>query len=106
MPGERCAERHARCCNLVFGLHRANAKVLGLGELVQNVGSRGDWVAAQKHGQLRELSGGNESPCEGHVASDVGVLPRWHMRRLDLKRVIEQLSGFTEVVAGVERCSV
>ena len=74
VAGERRAERHADCGDLVFGLHGADAEVLVLGQLVEDVAGRRDRVAAEEHRQLGQLPGRDQTPRQRDVAADVGVL--------------------------------
>ena len=73
------AQGGADAGDLVFGLEGADAEVLVLGQLVQDVRGRGDRVAAEEKRQLGQLAGGDEAPRQRRVARDVGVGPgsRW-----------------------------
>jgi hypothetical protein len=48
VPAERRADGGGDAGDLVLGLERADAEVLVLRELVQDVGGRGDRVAAEE----------------------------------------------------------
>ncbi len=106
MTGECSAQRHAGRGDLVFGLHGAHTEVLVLGELVEDVASRGDGIATEEHRQLGQLACSDQTPSERDVAADVGVLARWELGRLDLEPMLELLGRLAEVVAGIERGDV
>ena len=55
---------------------RADAEVLVLRQLVEDVGRRRDRVAAEEHRQLGQLAGGDEAPRQRGVAGDVRVRAR------------------------------
>ena len=102
MAGERGAERRAGGRDLVLGLERADAEVLVLRQLVEDVGRGRDRVRAQEHRQLRELTGGDHTPRERGVARDVRVRAGRELGRLHLIGVSEQLGRLAEVVTGFE----
>ena len=103
VAGERGAERHADRGDLVFGLHGADAEVLVLRELVEDVAGRRDRVRAERDRQLGELAGGDEAPRERGVAGDAGVLAGGQLGRADLVAVADRLGGLAEVESGLER---
>ena len=106
MAGERGAEGHADRRDLVFGLHRADAEVLVLRELVQDVGRRRDRVRPQRDRELRELAGGHDAPRERGVAGDARVLAGGKLGGLDLETDADRFGRLSEVEAGEERCLV
>ncbi len=59
--------------DLVLGLDGADAEVLVLGELVEDVGGRGDRVGTEEQREVGLVGGGDEAPRQGGVAGDVGV---------------------------------
>ena len=101
------AEGGADAGDLVLGLEGADAEVLVLGELVEDVGGRGDRVGAEEQRQLRQVGGGDQAPGEGGVAGDVGVGARARAAAgRDLVGGLEQLGRLAEVVAGLEGAGV
>ena len=105
-PPKDGAEGGADAGDLVLGLQRAHAEVLVLRQLVEDVGRRGDRVAAEEDRQLGQLAGGDQAPRQRGVAGDVGVGARLLGGRLHLVGVVEQLGGLAEGVAGPERGQV
>ena len=105
LTGERGADRHRGGGDLVLGLQRADAEVLVLRQLVQDVGRRRDRVRRVEDRQAGALGGGDEPVGDREVAGDVAVLAGLQARRLDLV-VLEQLGGLAEVQAGLERGEV
>ena len=103
VAGEGGAERHADRCDLVLGLHGADAEVLVLRQLVEDVGRRRDRVRAERDRQLGELAGGDEAPRQRRVARDARVLAGGQRRGPHLVAVTDRLGGLTEVEAGLER---
>src|SRR5437588_534082 len=102
MTAEGGAECRADTGDLVFGLQRADAEVLVLRQLVQDVGRGRDRVTAEEHRQLRELTSSDDPPRERGVARDVRVGARQLLRRLHLIRMVEELRRLTEGVARLE----
>ena len=103
VAGEGGAEGHAARRDLVLGLHGADAEVLVLGQLVEDVGRRRDRVRAERDGQLGQLAGGDDAPGQGGVAGDAGVLAGRQRGRAHLEAVADGLGRLAEVVAGDER---
>ena len=103
MAGERRAEGHSDGGDLVLGLHRADAEVLVLGELVENVRGWSDRVGAERDRQLGELTAGDDAPGQRRVAGDTRVLTRRQVGRTNFETVSDRLGGLAEVVAGEER---
>ncbi len=103
VAGERSAQRHADRRDLVLGLHGADAEVLVLRQFVEDVGCRRDRVRAERDRQLRELPGSDDSPGEGRVAGDAGVLAGRQPGRLDLVAVADRLGRLAEVEPREER---
>ena len=102
VPAEGGAQGGADAGDLVFGLEGADAEVLVLRQLVEDVGRRRDRVAAEEQRQLRLLRRGDEPPRQRGVAGDVGVGAGLLVGRPHLVRVVEELGGLAEGVAGLE----
>ncbi len=81
-------------------------KRLVAGQLVQDVGRRGDRVRAEEDRQARALPGGDEPEGQRLVAGDVAVAARRHRRGLDLVADREGLGRLAVVEAGAERGDV
>ena len=80
----RGAEGRADAGDLVLGLEGADAEVLVLGELVQDVGRRRDRVTAEEKRKFGQLPGGDDPPGQCRVARDVRVSAGRQVSRLDL----------------------
>ena len=106
VAGEGGAERHADGGDLVLGLHGADAEVLVLRQLVEDVRGRRDRVRAERDRELGELTGGDDAPRQRGVAGDARVLAGGQRRRSDLEAVADGLGGLAEVEAGEERGAV
>ena len=102
VAGEGRTEGHAGGGDLVLGLHGADAEVLVLGQLVEDVRGRRDRVGAEGDGQLGQLTGGDDAPGQRDVARDAGVLARRQRGRAHLEAVADRLGRLAEVVAGHE----
>ncbi len=105
LAGERGADRNRGGRDLVLRLQRADAEVLVLRQLVEDVGRRGDRVGGVQDRQARLLGGGDEAVRHREVAGDVAVATRVELRGLDLV-VLEELRGLAEVQPGLERGEV
>ena len=103
MPGEGRTERHPDRGDLVFGLHGADAEMLVLGQLVEDVAGRGDRVRTERDRQCCQLSGGDDAPGQSGVAGDARVLAGGEPGRTDLVTVADGLGGLAEVESGEER---
>ena len=88
--------------DLVLGLERRDAEPLVLAQLVEDVGRRGDRVAAQEHRQVGLAGGGDEPERQGQVAGDLPVAAGRHRGGRDLVRDREDLGRLAEGVAGLE----
>ena len=62
MPGKRSTKRNADCGDFVFGLQSSHAEMFVLGEFVQNVTCRCDWVRPKREWQVGLLGGSDEPP--------------------------------------------
>ena len=100
------AQGRADAGDLVLGLEGPDAELLSPGELVEDVGCRGDRVAPQKQGKAGQPGGGDQSPGEGLVAGDLDVLTLLERGGAHLVVRLEELRRLAEVVAGPERPGV
>ena len=103
VTGERRADRGTDAGDLVLGLERGDREALVLGQLVKDVGRRGDRVGAEEDRQPRLHTGGDQAVGQGQVAADVAVGAGRHHGRLDLVLDHEGLGGLAEVPARLER---
>ena len=71
-PAEGGADGGADAGDLVLGLEGADAEVLVLGQLVQDVGGRRDRDSCRgRAGSSASVAGGDQAPGQGRVAGDV-----------------------------------
>ncbi len=70
--------------DLVLRLERADPEPLVLGQLVQDVGGRGDRVGAEEQRQPGQLGRRDQAVGQGGVAADVPVGAGRQRRGLDL----------------------
>ena len=102
-PAECRPKRSPDAGDLVLGLQRADAEVLVLGQLVQDVRGRRDRIGPKEQRHVAELTGGDQAPGKGGVPGDVRI-GAWLMGGgADLVGGLEQLSRLAEVVTRPER---
>ena len=93
--------------DLVLGLQRAHAEVLVLRQLVEDVGRRRDRVRRRgTSGSLACWPAAISPYASAMLPVMLRYVPGASVRRRDLVRVVEQLGGLAEVVAGLERGAV
>src|SRR5262249_9834660 len=73
VSGERCADRGADCCDLVFGLECLHTEVLSQRQLVQNIRRRRDRIAGIEQGPASLDRSGDEPERSGFIAGDLAV---------------------------------
>ncbi len=101
-PAERGADGGGDGRDFILGLKGANAEVLELDQLVQDVAGRRDRVTAVEDLGAAPVRGRDQPPGHGLIAGDVAVLAR---RQLGLgHRIVagHGVGGFAVVVAGVQ----
>ncbi len=100
--GEGGAERHADSGDLVLGLGGEDAEALVAGQVVEQLGGRGDRVGGEERLQAALDAGRDQAQRQRLGAVDVAVLAGSERRRLDLDPGDGQLGRLAEVVAGFE----
>ena len=101
-PAKAAPTRHVDRRDLVLGLDRADAEAVVAGEVVEELGGRGDRIGGEERLQPALDAGGDQAQRKRLGAVDVAVLAGVERRRLDFDRGRRQLGGLAEVVAGFE----
>ena len=87
---------------LVLGLEGPDPEFVPTGQLMEDVGSGSDRVAAEKQWNSRLLRCGDEAPRQSGVAVDVGIGAGFLAGRCDCDHVAAQLGRLSVGVAGPE----
>ena len=89
-------DRGADSGNFIFSLEGANAVVLVLGQLVQNVRGGRDGIGSVEQFLFAEFRCGDQAPSESLVSHDVAVGARLELCGFDLIALAELFGRFAE----------
>ena len=83
MSGECGTDGRTDASDLVLHLYGLDTQVTPLGQLMQDVGSRGNGIRSEEKRPTAHLGCHNQSPSRSLVAADVGISARAHVVALD-----------------------